>query len=887
MPVTSIRAYRRPRTVQFVDQQHAPPAPRRRRHAIANPRRFAPLAATALRRAGRRSRRSAPATCPPSAARSTAFAAGLGARRPRARCTPCCRDAARRRTTLRAAAAHLQAGGRDAHARAGPAPGRSTTTTTVADRRSRPASSARCRARSSLPTGERKDADPGIDWRAELVYPGLRRGEKLRRETTLPAARDDPGPRRHPDRQGPGPRCPTSDRSPPRSPGTIGPAPPERAARARGPRRPAGAAVGLTGLEREFDERLTGTPGGIAVRRRPRARQHASPSRGRSVRTTIDPKIQRAAVEALAGRYGGIAVVRPSNGEVLALAGIAQSAPQPPGSTFKIVTLAGVLENKVAKRTRPSRSRPRRRSRASRSRTPTASPAAARCAISFAHSCNSRLRPAGRQARRRASSSRPPSSSASTRTRPLAGAARSTIPAAAEIGDDLAVGSSAIGQGKVLATPLQMALVARDDRRRRHAPARRRCSRAPTRSASRATPTSVARTIKSYMRTVVTDGTGGAAALPGVKVAGKTGTAELRTTVKEEPPPEVTDPDAAAAGGRHDRHRRLVRRVRAATASRRSPSRCCSSARARAATPPRPRPASRSLQSRASARGRGRSRPSRSPPPARSRASSGRFCSESVLSRKRISEPWIGPLAAAESGVGSTCVVAAAGSGRRRTRSCRVQRDRPELVLLGVHDRELVGRRQRLVRVVLDPHPDAEPDLVAGQLRGRCPRAGPSGTRGPRRRPGSGSATAGPGRRGCRRRRRCPRSRPRGCSRSCRRSRRRRGERGRAGRDSRSIGGGGYSPPTVARGPRSMLLLEDRLHAAAAPCPGRASSSRGGAVTASMNLSVGSAGSDSVVTSTRSPLPGRRQRPRRPRLVAVELPAAAGGDDPVRRARPR
>jgi cell division protein FtsI/penicillin-binding protein 2 len=58
----------------------------------------------------------------------------------------------------------------------------------------------------------------------------------------------------------------------------------------------------------------------------------------------------------------------------------------------------------------------------------------------------------------------------------------------------------------------------------------------------RATPESVARTIKSYMRTVVSDGTGGGAAVPGFNVAGKTGTAELRTTVREEPPPEVTDP---------------------------------------------------------------------------------------------------------------------------------------------------------------------------------------------------------------------------------------------------------------------------------------------------------------------------------------------------------
>ena len=55
----------------------------------------------------------------------------------------------------------------------------------------------------------------------------------------------------------------------------------------------------------------------------------------------------------------------------------------------------------------------------------------------------------------------------------------------------------------------------------------------------------VARTVKSYMRSVVTDGTGGAAALPDVKVSGKTGTAELRTTVKEEPPPEGGDPNAA------------------------------------------------------------------------------------------------------------------------------------------------------------------------------------------------------------------------------------------------------------------------------------------------------------------------------------------------------
>ena len=340
------------------------------------------------------------------------------------------------------------------------------------------------------------------------------------------------------------------------------------------------------------------------------------PKRGRSVRTTIDPKIQRAAVEALAGRYGGIAVVRPSDGEVLALAGIAQSAPQPPGSTFKIVTLAGVLEAKVAKRSDTYPIQTGATIEGVEIQNANGESCGGSLRTSFAHSCNSVFAPLGAElgaerlveTAERFGFNEDPA---------LAGAARSTIPAAAEIGDDLAVGSSAIGQGKVLTTPLQLALVAATigaDGMRPHPTLLKGAD--PQRV--RATPKSVARTIKSYMRTVVTDGTGGAAAVPGVKVAGKTGTAELRTTVSEEPPPEVTDPEQPPPEDDTDRHRRLVRRVRAA---RRAADRGRRAAR-RPGRGRRHRRARRPVPGAAgcASRGRGRSRPSRNRP-ARSRAS--------------------------------------------------------------------------------------------------------------------------------------------------------------------------------------------------------------------------------------------------------------------------
>jgi cell division protein FtsI/penicillin-binding protein 2 len=390
----------------------------------------------------------------------------------------------------------------------------------------------------TLPTGPRRDADPGIDWRAELVYPGLRRGEKLKRETTMPEratiqARDGTAIAKGPDR--------LSDLGPLASEiaGRIGPAPPERAKELAQRGVPPGADVGLTGLEREFDERLAGTPGGVLYAGT-RIVARKAPQKGQPVRTSIDPKLQRAAIDALAGRYGGVAAVHPSSGEVLALAGIAQSAPQPPGSTFKIITLAGVLDEKIVKRSATFPVQTETKIEGVAIQNANGESCGGSLRVSFAHSCNSVFAPLGAQLgaeklvqfAERFGFNQDPG---------LKGAARSTIPVAPEIGDDLAVGSSAIGQGKVLATPLQMALVAATIGAGGMHP-KPTLLKGDDPQRIRATSASAARTIKSYMRTVVTDGTGGLAALDKVKVAGKTGTAELRTTVKEEPPPEVTDP---------------------------------------------------------------------------------------------------------------------------------------------------------------------------------------------------------------------------------------------------------------------------------------------------------------------------------------------------------
>ena len=179
--------------------------------------------------------------------------------------------------------------------------------------------------------------------------------------------------------------------------------------------------------------------------------------RGHTVRATIRPGLQRVAVQALGNRLGGVAVIRPRDGSVLALSGLAVSGPQPPGSTFKIITLSAALQNGIAK---PSSTYPvRTAARLSGVLLRNASDESCGGSLptAFAESCNSVFAPLGAKLGARRLVAAAERFGFNERIRiPIAKAPRISQPRPR---DSLAVGAAAIGQDRDLATPLAMASV--------------------------------------------------------------------------------------------------------------------------------------------------------------------------------------------------------------------------------------------------------------------------------------------------------------------------------------------------------------------------------------------------------------------------------------------
>ncbi|MGZ5320349.1 MAG: penicillin-binding transpeptidase domain-containing protein [Solirubrobacterales bacterium] len=396
--------------------------------------------------------------------------------------------------------------------------------------------------------------DEKIAWAPHLTFPDLQPGERLGRRLTLGPraailAKDGKTPLAEGD----------SDRDSPLGgaaidvAGEIGEPDEERAAELQQSGYPGDQATGVSGLELAFNDRLAGRPGGQllavpegtdlpdvprSVEGRPLASAEQQP--GQAVRTTIDPDLQEVTVGALAGRGGGIAVLDARNGQVRALAGQAVSLLRPPGSTFKVITATAALDGNKVKLsdTFPvvTELNPAPDTGARVISNAHGEPCGGDFITTFADSCNTVFAPLGVKvgaenlvatAERYGFNQEP--------TLYNAAASAAVDPPAMEMprefdetGTELSV--SAIGQGQVLANALGMASVAQT--------VANGGTRSPTPIVSEpglqaetgpveVTSQENARVLTGLMTAVVERGTGTAAGLPNVQVAGKTGTAEI------------------------------------------------------------------------------------------------------------------------------------------------------------------------------------------------------------------------------------------------------------------------------------------------------------------------------------------------------------------------
>jgi peptidoglycan glycosyltransferase len=302
------------------------------------------------------------------------------------------------------------------------------------------------------------------------------------------------------------------------------------------------------------------------------------PKRGASVITTIDAKLQRVASRALGNLPGGVVALDPRTGEVLALVANPTYDPTPlashnttkvraawhqlvhdpekplisrafqelypPGSTFKMVTAAAALENGMTPSSTfdnpPELDLPQTTNTLQNFGGEHCLGGAAQLTLAqaFTVSCNVVFGEVGLKLGAEKLVAQAEKFGFNQQVPFDLPFAEGQIPEASAFAQDLpGVAYSAIGQQSVLANPMQMALVAeaianhgvemqpRLVREIRDADGRVVQSFGP-KEYGRPISAKTARELTQMMVSVVQSGTGTAAQIPGVQVAGKTGTAQ-------------------------------------------------------------------------------------------------------------------------------------------------------------------------------------------------------------------------------------------------------------------------------------------------------------------------------------------------------------------------
>ena len=327
--------------------------------------------------------------------------------------------------------------------------------------------------------------------------------------------------------------------------------------------------VGRFGLEQSRNDELTGETTGVETVLDQLAGKE---QRGHEVRTTLDPDAQRAALSALSGRRGAVVALEPATGRVRVMASTPSFDPNelrdardtqalgdgsalnrttlaqyPPGSTFKVVTAVAAIDSgKYSKDSQVDGKSPKTISGAPLNNFNNEQFGRIPLTEALTNSVNTVWAEVGVEVgpetmqdymERFGFYERVPVD-LPERERGSSGVQVAGREGFVKVTSDAVdIGRVAIGQGGLLATPLQMAqvasAVANDGKLMTPTLTDRIVDRdgrtvdeVEAETESEVMKESTAREVGDMMAGVVREGTGTAAALEGVSVAGKTGTAE-------------------------------------------------------------------------------------------------------------------------------------------------------------------------------------------------------------------------------------------------------------------------------------------------------------------------------------------------------------------------